>query len=125
VRKIRKTVSAGVSILGAILVFLAILIPSISVDLGRQIPVVLLGLLLIEGGVWKLTEKILPDERKYLALRAEVDGFMVLMRALNARAVELKIMGTDEAHTAFQTTLAELHASVDRMAEVAGEEAED
>ena len=121
-RKIRKPVSASVSVLGAGLVFLAILLPSISVDLSRQIPLVLLGLLLIEGGVWKLTEKILPNERRFLALRAEVDGFLTLMRALNARAVELKIIGSNEAHTAFQETLSELHASVDRMAQVAGEE---
>lgn len=123
-RNIRKAISAGISILGAVLVFLAILLPSISMDLGRQIPVVLLGLLLIEAGVWKLTERFLPNGRRFLALRAEVEHFLVLIRSLNARAVELRIMGTDEAHTAFQKTLTELHSSVDRMAEVAGQEAD-
>ncbi|MFC1660171.1 hypothetical protein ACFL3S_01720 [Gemmatimonadota bacterium] len=124
-RNLRKTVSAGISVLGAVLVFLAILLPSLSVDLGRQIPVVLLGLLLIEAGVWKLTERILPDHRRFHALRAEVDEFMTLMRTLNSRAVELKILGSDESHTAFQQSLEALHGSVDRMAEVAGRESEE
>jgi type II secretory pathway component PulM len=84
--------------------------------------VVLLGLLLIEAGVWRLTQRILPSTRKYLALRAEVDLFMKEMRGLNALAVRLKTSGATEIQTAIQESLNALHASVDRMAEVAGEE---
>ena len=124
-RNLRRTVSASISVLGAVLIFLAILLPDLSVDLTRQIPVVLVGLLLIEAGVWKLTQKILPSTRKYLALRAEVDLFMAQMRALNARAIQLKSNGSDEDHAAFQESLETLHASVDRMAEVAGKEWKD
>jgi hypothetical protein len=118
----RKAVSVGISILGAALVFLAIILPQLSGDVGRQVLVALLGILLIEAGVWKLAERVLPTQRKYHALRAEVTRFLELTKSLNARALEVKAIGSDEAHAAMQEDLQALHATVDRMAEVAGQE---
>lgn len=111
-------------ILGTALVFAAILVPALAINLQLQIAVVLVGILIIEAGVWKLTAKILPNERKYLALRAEVDSFISRVRTLNAQGMRLRENDTEENREALRETVAALHESVDRMAEVAGREAE-
>jgi len=113
----------GLPILGVVLVFAAILVPTISLNLRLQIAVVVLGLLAIEAGVWKLTARILPNERKYIALREEVDEFIALVRTLNRQAVEGGVRPEDGTPPAdLAETLRRMHASVDRMAELAGEE---
>lgn len=110
----------GFPILGTVLVFAAILIPSIALNLQVQILVVLLGILIIEAGVWRLTAKILPNERQFLALRAEVDSFIDRIRVLNAHGIKLRDEDTESMRGAFRETVDSLHAAVDRMAEVAG-----
>jgi len=111
----------GFPILGMTLVFAAILVPAISLNLQLQVVVVLAGLLILETGVWKLTEKILPNERTHLALRAEVDRFIDQIRVLNARGEEFQTQETETSEEAFRETVDALHASVERMAEVAGQ----
>jgi hypothetical protein len=106
--------------LGTILVFMAILVPAISLNLQLQILVVLSGILLIEAGVWRLTEKVLPSQRKYLALRDQVEDFIQGVRVLNARAVDVRSEETASTRAAYEAALAALHSSVDRMGEVAG-----
>ena len=121
-RNMRKILAIGLPILGTILVFLAILVPVIALNLQLQIVVVLVGLLIIEAGVWRLTAKILPNERKYLALRTEVDGFIDRIRVLNAHGVNLRKEDTATSREAFRETLDALHEAVDRMEKVAGRE---
>lgn len=123
-RTLRRLLEAGLPILGMLMVFAAILLPSISLTLELQIVVVMVGILLIEAGVWKLTSRILPNERKFLALRAEVDVFIGLVRALNHQATLLKENEGPEARRAYLDSINALHASVDRMGDVAGREAE-
>lgn len=121
-RNLRKIMAMGLPILGMIVVFSAILVPAISLNLQLQIVVVLAGLLIIEAGVWRLTAKILPNERKYLTLRAEVDDFIARIRVLNAQGSNLRVQDSEAGREAFRETIDVLHASVDRMAEVAGRE---
>ena len=121
-RNLRKTLAIGLPILGTVLVFMAILVPEIALHLQLQIIVVLIGLLIIEAGVWRLTAKVLPNERKFLALRTEVDGFIDRIRVLNAHGVSLSQSENDATREAFRETLDALHDAVDRMAEVAGRE---
>ena len=121
-RTLRRTVAVALPIVGMILVFLAILLPSISLDLQLQILVALAGILMIEAGVWGLTAKILPSERKFLALRAEVDDFIGLVRELNNRGVALRRSDTPETREGLDQATAACHASVDRMRDVAGKE---
>lgn len=121
-RKARKFLAMTLPILGTILVFLAILVPVISANLQIQVTVVLIGILVIEAGVWRLTSRILPNERKYLALRAEVRAFVDRVRVLNADGVKLRAAYTESDREAFLATLDSLHAAVDRMAKVAGRE---
>jgi hypothetical protein len=110
----------AVPIVGMILVFTAILVPAISMNLPLQVFVVLAGLLILETGVWKLTEKLLPSTRTHLALRAEVDQFIDQIRVLNVQGENLMMHETETSKEAFRKTLDGLHASVDRMGMVAG-----
>ena len=87
-RKFRRILDIGLPILGILVVFGAVLWPVISLRLQLQVLVVLVGILMIEAGVWKLTSPFLPSERKYNALRSEVDRFIDLVRALNSAALE-------------------------------------
>lgn len=85
-----------------------------------QLPIALVGVLLMEAGVWGLSSKVFPSERRYIDLRAEGDNIIQLIRQLNAAAIAREQNGGDD--TQFQATLDEMHDSVKRMAELASRE---
>jgi hypothetical protein len=115
---VHKLLNAGLPVAGMIVVFGAVLFLE---DRRTMILVVLLGILLIEAGVWKLSNPFLPTERRFNALRLEVDQFMELVRELNGSAIEaLSGEGNASAWARFRNTLATMHASVERMGEAAG-----
>jgi hypothetical protein len=116
VRRSRTIVELAFPIAGATIVFAAVLF--LWQDLRVQVAVVLLGLLVLEAGTWKLTRPILPDDRRYLRLRAEVDRFIVLVRRLNAVA-ENRASHAD-ADVEFEAVRRELIEAVDRISEQAG-----
>jgi len=82
-RKVRERLKVGLPILGTLLVFGAVVFISGQIP---QIVVVLAGLLLLQAGVWKLANPLLPEDRTHLHLRREVDHFMELVRELNGAA---------------------------------------
>jgi hypothetical protein len=82
-----------------------------------QLPLALIGVLLMEAGVWGLSSKVFPNERRYIELRVEGDSIIQLIRQLNAAAVA-RDQGVG-AEDNFQATLDEMHDSVTRMAELA------
>jgi hypothetical protein len=43
------------------------------------------GVLLMEAGIWGITARLFPNERKYVTLRSELDGMIDLVRALSKR----------------------------------------
>ena len=121
-RKIRRLIELGLPIVGMVVVFAAILLPTINLDLQLQVVIALVGILMIEAGVWKLTSPFLPSERKYIALRGEVDRFIDLVRRLNDAA--LGSGGeSGEASLDLQEALDAMHSSVEKMGAVAGREA--
>lgn len=77
---------------------------------------IIAGLLLILGGFWYAANPILTSERRFHALRAEVDDFITLVRRLNAAATQ------PEARQEFEKVKADMMASVERMARLAGKE---
>jgi hypothetical protein len=89
-------------------------------SLAIQLFLVVAGLLLTEAGLWRLADPILPDERKYVALRAEADHFMTLVRQLNAAAVALDEGDTTGSRFAIDELQTEMHRSIDRMVSFAG-----
>ena len=89
-----------------------------------QLILVIVGLLLVEAGVWRLAAPFLPDDRRYLALRTEGDHFITLIRQLNSAAVEHRETGDPGAALALDEIKTEMHRSVDRMARFAGKPGE-
>jgi hypothetical protein len=75
---------------------------------------------LMEVGVWRLAQRLLPSERQYLALRAEVDQFLQLVRHLNTAALARKAHDTPETNQAFTQVYQEMQQAVARMAMLAG-----
>jgi hypothetical protein len=79
---------------------------------------IMVGLLIVLAGFLYGAHPFLTSERRYFALREEVDRFINLVRRLNAAAVAAG--GGSE----FELVKAEMMKSVERMADMAGKESE-
>ncbi|MFP4622805.1 MAG: hypothetical protein ACOCVZ_03050 [Gemmatimonadota bacterium] len=121
-RKLRRTLHWIVPVMGMALVIGAVLFGE---RLVVQIFLVAAGLLLTQAGLWRLADPLLPDERKYLALRAETDHFTALVRQLNAAALALDEGDRHGSRFALDEVRMEMHRSVDRMVEFAGKAQEE
>ncbi|UCC48685.1 MAG: hypothetical protein JSV41_00465 [Gemmatimonadota bacterium] len=106
----RSTVNKILALAGIVIIFVQLVLIA---ETRLQVIVVLLGILLNQIGTWGLAGHVMPERRKYLQLRSEVDRFLGLVRRLNTDAVSGYDAGVDEAKAA-------MHQSVDRMASVAG-----
>lgn len=121
-RKLRRVLPAVLPVLGIAVVLAAVLIDG---SVGVKVLLVALGLLLTEAGVWRLADPILPDDRKYMALRSEADRFMALVRQLNTAAIALDEGDEEGPRFALAELEREMRQSVDRMVEVAGRARDD
>ncbi len=115
-RNIRRSIDMALTGLGIGIIFTAILL-SATLTIQMQLPITLFGVLLMEAGVWGLSSKVFPSERRYIDLRAEGDNIIRLIRKLNSAAVARDSGAADDAP--FQEALEEMHSSVKRMAEFA------
>ena len=101
-----------VTVVGMILVFAGVvLLYPRNTNVG--IAVVAVGIFSLLMGVWYAGHPYLKSEWRYLGLRAEVNGFVGLVRQLNAAACA----GQSER---VQGVTAEMHDSVERMRDLAG-----
>lgn len=116
-RKLRRIMHLIVPAVGMALVIGAVLFGE---PLVIQLFLVVAGLLLTEAGIWRLADPILPDERKYMALRVETDHFTALVRQLNAAALALDEGDAAGSRFALDEVQTEMHRSVDRMVNFAG-----
>lgn len=108
----RDLVEKGLAVLGIVV----ILVPVIAMAASRlQVATVLVGILMMQAGVWRLAAELFPGERVYCYLREEVDEFLEDIRDLNTLAVEGDAEGVEEVRQ-------RLHARVEPMVEAAGEE---
>jgi hypothetical protein len=89
-----------------------------------RVLLVLLGLVLIEAGVWRITQSLFPNEREYRPLRKETDYFVTLVRRLNRASLTAR-RGSPAADTELDRVHDEMHHSVDRMLRLAGMTEED
>lgn len=117
VRKVRRFMHLVVPAVGMALVVGAVLFAE---GLAVQLFLVVAGLLLTEAGIWRLADPILPDDRKYMALRTETDHFTALVRQLNAAALALDAGDGEGSRFALDEVQTEMHRSVDRMVDFAG-----
>ena len=117
-RTIRRILEIALPVLGMGVIFLSVLFGSDSLQL--QVLSVLFGILILEAGVWGLASRLLPDERRYIELREEVEHLIGLIPELNTSAVaRLDPDGSKEDGERFHDVLEQLHDCVRRMGEVA------
>ena len=117
-RRYQKMLKGVLSIFGVLVIFGGVLlVPSANLQL--QIMVVLLGALVLEMGAWGLTQRLIPDERRFIELREEGDYLINLVRELNAAAVTTNEGARDEG-SRLQQVVSLMHECVERMSEVAG-----
>ena len=116
-RRWRRRLDSCVSVLGILVILGAVLF---SQELRTQILVTTCGIVLMEVGVWHLAQRLLPEERQYNALRAEVDRFLQLVRRLNTAALARKAHDAPETHQAFAQIYQGMQQAVARMATLAG-----
>lgn len=121
-RKLRRILQLIVPAVGMALVIGAVLFGE---SLAVQLFLVIAGLLLTEAGLWRLADPFLPNERKYLALRAETEHFMALVRQLNTAALALGSGEERGPRFALDEVRTEMHRSIDRMVNFAGKTAEE
>jgi hypothetical protein len=120
-RRIRGSFHFALTLGGTLLVLYAVLHVDEVYD---RVLLVLLGLVLIEAGVWSITQSLFPNEREYRPLRKETDYFVTLVRRLN-RASLMAQRGSPAADTELDRVHDEMHHSVDRMLRLAGMTEED
>lgn len=116
-RTLRQATDKGMPILGVVVILSAVLFIQ---ELRLQLGIVVIGLFLVEAGVWNLSQWILPNDRQYVGLRAEGDHFIMLIRKLNEAALQLKEVDDDTNREAFEAAREAMHESVDKMARLAG-----
>jgi len=112
-RSINKYVGLVTAIIGMVIVLSSFLFLS---NLFAWYATIMVGLLVVLGGFLYGAHPFLTSERRYFALREEVDRFILLVRKLNAAAIAAG--GGPE----FEQVKAEMLKSVERMAELAGKE---
>lgn len=57
-------------------------------DRAVQVSVVLVGLVMVQVGVWGVARELMPDARRFMRLREETEAFLEQVRTLNEVAVE-------------------------------------
>jgi hypothetical protein len=115
-RTMRKSLDTTLPFLGT-LVILGVTI--IHRDLHNFIWVAL-GIVFIEMSLLRISHKLLPEKRRYNALRAQTNQFLVLVRQLNTAALHLKEEDTAENRHAVEEIRLRMLRKIDRLVEVAG-----
>ena len=101
---------------GGLLVLSDLMIPSAF----RFAVIFAVGLMMMLAGLWRLLYSLMPDQRRFTALREEVDTFLDSVRQLNAVAYAAR----QEAHIWYPQAIRDLktslHDGVERIADIAG-----
>lgn len=121
-RVLRRILDIGLPLAGVVTILSAVLFLQ---EIRGQIAVVMIGIILIEAGVWKLAHQLLPNDRQFHHLRSEIDTFIQLCRKLNDTALKVKSTYSEENQKKFDDVRDELQQSLDRITEVAGKTKED
>ena len=119
-RSLIKLLNVGLPIIGVIVILSAVLFLR---DIHGQIAIVMVGIVLIEAGVWKLAHQFLPNDRQFHALRDEIETFVQLSRQLNETALAMKVDESMEHRRKFDEVQTAMHETVDHIASVAGKTA--
>ena len=116
VRILRKIIYTSLPFIGA-QVLISIMLFTQALP---NMAMVVIGLLLLEVGIWKLAPKLMLPERKYHALRAQTDRFLSLIRQLNMAAIRVKEQDTPENRQAIEEIQQSMLQLVKHIIAVAG-----
>lgn len=115
-RQFRKALILGLPFIGVQLVMSVILFSQALPHLA----IIVLGFLLVELSILMLVNRVMPNERRYLALRRETDHFLKLVRELNTAAIRMYRTDIPNYRKEFDSIQASMIQSVQRMGAVAG-----
>ena len=116
-RSIRRFSQFLLTALGAAIVVYAVY----QVDpLRERVLYAVLGLVIMEIGIWQVTGFLFPNERSYQPLRKETDYFLKLVRRMNRAAVAAQ-KGSANAISEMDRVQQEMYHSIDRMRRLAGQ----
>ena len=108
-RGLRQVVDRIVVYGGVIVVLSAIVVVETS---GAQVVLVLVGLLLVQLGIWRIASRVLPGTRTNQRLRDEVDQFLAAVK-------ELYRLANDNQSANFNTLAEGLRGQTDGVIEAA------
>ena len=119
--RIARVLDAGLPTLGVAIVLSAVMLGG-----GGWGPIWLavIGLLMVEAGVWRLGSRIV-HERRYRPLRREVQRFIGLARELHHATAAVDERGDEDSRQRLEGAVASLRQSLDRMVLVAAKTEED
>ncbi len=119
IRTRRILVRLGILAVGLLLVVGGALVSAWPLNV--RVLAVVVGMLVYLTGIARTFERMLPDQRRYLPLRAETDEFLDRVRELNQTVLTAQATGLDRrAYTV--PIVQEMHEIVDRLPGVAGRE---
>ena len=116
-RPLRILLDSGLPVLGMGLIVGAILLLE---SIYSQLAIAIVGFVGIQVGMWQLAHRFLPSDRRFHALRRELDAFVEGARQLNQAALAIKINDSPEQRAVFDDLRRALHQSVEVIAAVAG-----
>jgi hypothetical protein len=120
-RRIRSVFHLALTAAGTMIVLYAVAFVDSTWD---RVLLVIGGLVVMEAGIWRITQSLFPNERAFTPLRRETDYFIVLVRRLNRAAIAAR-RGSGAAAADLPELHREMHHSVDRMLRLAGRTEED
>ncbi len=108
-RRLRQAIDRIVVYGGVLVVLSAIVVSDTSLN---QVVLVLLGLLLVQLGIWRIASRVFPGTRTNQRLRDEVDQFLASIR-------ELYRLANDKQSANFNTLAEGLRGQADGIIEAA------
>ena len=119
--RIARVLDSGLPTLGVAIVLSAVMLGGGG---WGAIWLAVIGLLMVEAGVWRLGSRIV-HERRYRPLRREVERFIGLARELHHASAAVDERGDEDARQRLDGAVASLRKSLDRMVQVAAKTEED
>ena len=116
-RSIRRLSQFLITALGAAIVVYAVYMVE---PMRERILYAVLGLFVMEIGIWQVTAFLFPNEREFKPLREETDYFLKLVRRMNRAAIALE-KGSANASEEMDRVQQEMLHSVDRIRRLAGQ----
>ncbi len=116
-RVFQEVMNRGLAFAGVIVVLVAVGVATASVGL---VGIVVIGLLMIEVGIWRAKRQFTREKRRYHVLRAEVDQFLALVRQLHNASLQVKQHDTPDTRQAHDEIVNVMHETIERIAEGTG-----